>query len=422
MAEKRARGLLIMNPKATTASEGTLEVLVGALSSELELRHEHTRYRGHAADLAEQAAAEGVDVVIAFGGDGTVNEAVTGLMAHGSKPEDRPRLAIVPGGSTNVFARALGLPNHAIEATATLLRQLRVGTGDNAGRGGGSRADARSGSGSGIPGRHGTGAGTALRTGVPAESDGRRGGGSAAGGDYPFDSDPSPESATGTESANQINPDAETTSVTEVESDFDPNPWLGRTRLISLGAVRPDDESEERYFTFAAGFGFDAAVVGEVERRRAEGKKSTHTLYLRSAVREYVRRGGGDRHNAPITAKAADGSVLPELFMATVANTSPWTYLGQRPIIATPQAGFDSGLDLFGLTTLSVLPFWQTIGRLLTESPRLGDGSGAILRHDLPELTLLAHRPVPFQVDGDYLGPRERVTFRSVPAALRVFA
>jgi len=44
------------------------------------------------------------------------------------------------------------------------------------------------------------------------------------------------------------------------------------------------------------------------------------------------------------------------------------------------------------------------------------------VRHDLGELTLLAHRPVPFQVDGDYLGPRERVTFRSVPAALRVFA
>ena len=359
MAEKRARGLLIMNPKATTASEGTLEVLVGALSSELELRHEHTRYRGHAADLAEQAAADGVDVVIAFGGDGTVNETVTGLMAHGSKPEDRPRLAIVPGGSTNVFARALGLPNHAVEATAILLRQLRSGDRDGGGSGAG-------------------------------------GGRAAAGADYPF--------------------------ATAPEAGVDPNPGLGRTRLISLGAVRPDDEAEERYFTFAAGFGFDAAVVGEVERRRAEGKKSTHTLYLRSAVREYVRRGGGDRRTAPITAKAADGSVLPELFMATVANTSPWTYLGQRPIIATPQAGFDSNLDLFGLTTLSPLPFWQTIGRLLTESPKLGDGTGAILRHDLPELTLLAQRPVPFQVDGDYLGPRERVTFRSGPAALRVFA
>jgi len=328
MSDKQARGLLIMNPKATTSSEGTLEVLVGALSSELELRHEHTAYRGHARDLAEQAALDGVDVVIAFGGDGTVNEVVTGLMAHGAGPEDRPRLAIVPGGSTNVFARALGLPNHAVESTGSLLRLLRRGSAEG----------------------------------------------------------------------------------------YD----LGQTRLVSLGAVRPDDEPEERYFTFSAGFGFDAAVVGEVERLRATGKKSTHSLYVRSAFREYFRR--TDKRNAPITAKTADGSVLPELFMASVANTSPWTYLGHRAIIATPEAGFETGLDLFGVTTLSPLPFWQTVGRLLASSPKLAGGRGAIVRHDLPELTLLAQRPVPFQVDGDYLGPRERVTFRSVPAALRVFA
>ena len=330
MSDKRARGLLIMNPKATTASEGTLDVLVGALSSELELRHEHTRYRGHAADLAEQAAADGVDVVIAFGGDGTVNEAVTGLMAHGSGPDDRPRLAIVPGGSTNVFARALGLPNHAVEATGALLRLLRG------------------------------------------------------------------------------------------SDDSEATRYLNRTRLVSLGAVRPDDEPDERYFTFSAGFGFDAAVVGEVERQRANGKKSTHTLYVRSALREYFRR--TDKRNAPITAKTADGTVLPEMFMAILANTTPWTYLGHRPIIATPEAGFETGLDLFGLTTLGAVPVWQTVGRLIASSPKLATGRGTILRHDLPELTLLAHRPVPFQVDGDYLGPRERVTFRSVPAALRVFA
>jgi len=322
MSDKQPRGLLIMNPKATASSERTLEVLVGALSSELDLVEEHTRYRGHAADLATAAAAEGVDVVIAFGGDGTVNEAVTGLMAHGSGPLDRPRLAIVPGGSTNVFARALGLPNHAVEATGALLRMLRR----------------------------------------PGEA----------------------------------------------------------TRLVSLGAVRPDDESRERYFTFSAGFGFDAAVVGEVERQRAQGRKSTHALYVRSALREYFRR--SDKRNAPITAKLVDGSALPELFMAILANTSPWTYLGNRPIVATPEAGFDTGLDLFGLASLGALPVWQTVGRLIASSSKLHQGRDVILRHDLPELTLLAQRPVPFQVDGDYLGPRERVTFRSVPAALRVFA
>jgi diacylglycerol kinase family enzyme len=321
MSENRGElsGLLVMNPKATTATARTHEVLVGALRSQLSLRTVQTEHRGHAAELARAAAADGVDVVIAFGGDGTVNEVVTGLLADGPRPGGTA-LAIVPGGSTNVFARALGLPNHAVEATGALLRLLRI----------------------------------------------------------------------------------------------------GQTRLVSMGAVRSDEESSDRYFTFSAGFGFDAAVVGAVEQRRAAGHKSTHALYIRSALTEYWRH--TDRKIAPIQAKLADGSQLPPLFMAVLANTSPWTYLGNRPIMATPQAGFDSGLDLFAVSSFATIPTWSTIGRLLAGSARLGQGRGELLRHDLPEVTLLAQRPIALQVDGDYLGPRERVTFRSVPDALRVYA
>jgi diacylglycerol kinase family enzyme len=321
MSETRGdlSGLLVMNPKATSATARTYEVLVGALSSQLTLRTVQTEHRGHAAELAREAGADGVDVVIAFGGDGTVNEVVTGLLHDGPRPQG-PALAIVPGGSTNVFARALGLPNHAVEATGALLRLLRA----------------------------------------------------------------------------------------------------GQTRLVSMGATRSDEETSDRYFTFSAGYGFDAAVVGAVERQRAAGRKSTHSLYVRSAVTEYWRK--TDRKLAPIHAKLADGSQLPPLFMAVLANTSPWTYLGKRPIIATPEAGFDSGLDLFGVSIFTAIPAWSTVGRLLTNSSRLGRGRGELIRHDVPEVTLLAQRPVAFQVDGDYLGPRERVTFRSVPDALRVYA
>ncbi|WP_349261624.1 diacylglycerol kinase family protein [Actinocrinis sp.] len=308
-----------MNPKATTATERTCDVLVGALSSALDLRTVRTERRGHAAELARDAAEEGVDVVIAFGGDGTVNEVVTGLLADGPGLEV-PALAVVPGGSTNVFARALGLPNHAVEATGALLRLLRE----------------------------------------------------------------------------------------------------QRTRLVSMGAAYSDGESAPRYFTFSAGYGFDAAVVGAVERQRAEGRRSTGALYIRSALAEYFRN--TDRRTAPISVTLADGTELPPLFMAVLANTAPWTYLGSRPILATPEASFMTGLDLFGLSSMSALPVWRTVGRLIANSRRLGDGRGVLIRHDLPELTLSAQRPVEFQVDGDYLGPRERVTFRSVPDALRVFA
>jgi diacylglycerol kinase family enzyme len=189
--------------------------------------------------------------------------------------------------------------------------------------------------------------------------------------------------------------------------------------MVSVGAARSDDENEDRYFTFSAGFGFDAAVVGEVERQRAAGRRSTGTLYMRSALGEYWRR--TDRKNPPITAESA-GVDLPPLFMAVLANTAPWTYLGARPILATPDAGFDSGLDLFALSTLRLVPVWRTVGRLLANSRRLERDRGVLIRHDLPEITLSGACPVAFQVDGDYLGTRERVTFRSVPAALRVFA
>ena len=83
-----------------------------------------TTDRGHAIELGRQAAEEQVDLLITLGGDGTVNEAVNGMLENGPGP-GRPALAVVPGGSTNVFARALGLPNDPVEATGQILDALR---------------------------------------------------------------------------------------------------------------------------------------------------------------------------------------------------------------------------------------------------------------------------------------------------------
>src|SRR4051794_32570966 len=105
------RALLVVNPKATTTSERARDVLVRALRSEVELTVEVTRRRGHAAELARRAIAQKLDVVVTLGGDGTVNEVVNGLLTPAPASNlDIPALAVVPGGSTNVFARALGLP------------------------------------------------------------------------------------------------------------------------------------------------------------------------------------------------------------------------------------------------------------------------------------------------------------------------
>ncbi|MEX2291700.1 MAG: diacylglycerol kinase family protein [Mycobacteriales bacterium] len=118
------RALLVVNPKATATTERMRDVLTRALASQAKLDVVQTEARGHATSLARQAVVDGLDVVVALGGDGTVNEVVNGLLADGPAA-GLPALAVVPGGSTNVFARALGLPASPVEATSQLLDALR---------------------------------------------------------------------------------------------------------------------------------------------------------------------------------------------------------------------------------------------------------------------------------------------------------
>ena len=119
------RALLVVNPKATTITVRARDVVASALASASRLEVVETKARGHASELARSAALDGLDVVVALGGDGTVNEVVNGLLADGPGP-GLPALAVVPAGSTNVFARALGLPNAPVEATAVLLEALHA--------------------------------------------------------------------------------------------------------------------------------------------------------------------------------------------------------------------------------------------------------------------------------------------------------
>ncbi|WP_133852765.1 diacylglycerol/lipid kinase family protein [Labedaea rhizosphaerae] len=128
------RAVLVVNPRATATTPAGRDVLAHALASEVKLEVVETDYRGHALLAARAAAADGADLVVAHGGDGTVNEVVNGLLADGLRP-DLPMLGVVPGGSANVFARALGLPRNPVDATHQLLRAIderrsrRVGLG-----------------------------------------------------------------------------------------------------------------------------------------------------------------------------------------------------------------------------------------------------------------------------------------------------
>jgi diacylglycerol kinase family enzyme len=109
------RMLVIVNPYATTVSDRLKNLVVYALRGRYEVHAVDTEARDHATELCREAAREGYDVVVAFGGDGTVNEAANGLVGS-----DTP-LCCLPGGRANVYCRMLGIPADVVDATEHLL-------------------------------------------------------------------------------------------------------------------------------------------------------------------------------------------------------------------------------------------------------------------------------------------------------------
>lgn len=304
------RAVLVVNTAATATTGKTRDVIASALASELKVDVLETTHRGHAKELGSQALRDGVDVVVVLGGDGTVNEVVNGLLVDGPSPRV-PSLAVVPGGSTNVFSRALGLSRDPVEATSEVMTSLRK----------------------------------------------------------------------------------------------------GRSRLVNLGLA------DHRWFTFTAGYGFDADVVRRVERLRAQGRASTAGLYLRSAVTQFYRSGA--RWRGPITVLVPGGLVQSGFFLCVATNASPWTYLGSRPVTLVPGATFDTALDLFALRrTGTVRMLGHAVRGLRGGDPSAHRSVRTVLGTD--EVLLRAERPVGVQVDGDYIGQRASLRLRSVPAALRV--
>jgi diacylglycerol kinase family enzyme len=304
------RALLVVNPAATSTTARTRDVLVHALRADLDVQVVTTTHRGHAVDLGHQAAKDGLDLVMTLGGDGTVNEVVNGLLADGPAP-DGPALAVVPGGSTNVFARALGLPNDPVEATGQLLDALR---------------------------------------------DGRR-------------------------------------------------------RRVGLSTA------DDRWFTFCAGMGLDAEVVAAIEDRRSDGRRLSGSLFVRTALAQFYRE--TEREEPGLTLEVPGEDPVTGVFLAIVQNTAPWTYLGDRPVHPCPDASFDTGLDVLGLTRLRTLSTIRHVRQLVQPGARPA-GRDVVLRHDLPELVVRAARPTALQLDGESVGLREQVRLVARPAALTV--
>ena len=312
------RAVLIVNPNATSTTPAGRDLLAHALESRVGLVVTHTDHRGHAIEIAEAAKRDGTDVIIVHGGDGTVNEVVNGLL--GKPGPDRPAadtlpaVAVVPGGSANVFARALGISPDPIEATNQLIDLL---------------------------GTH-----------------------------------------------------------------------RGAWRRIGLM------DCVERWAVFTAGMGVDGDVVAAVEAQRAKGRKVTAGRYIRIAVREML---GSVRDEPLLTVHLPDREPVSGVHFAFVSNASPWTYANARPVWTNPDTTFETGLGVFAVTTMNVAANLLVVRRMLSKKARI-KGKHLIREDNLPWVRITSAEPIACQVDGDFLGMRDDMTFTAVPQALEVVA
>src|SRR5258705_4312239 len=117
----KKRMLLIVNPYATTVSSRLKNLVVYALQGRYEVETVDTEAQNHATEIGREVRDHGYDVVVAFGGDGTLNEVANGLAGT-----DVP-VSVLPGGSTNVVRRTLGIPNDVVDATEQLLAMVDEG-------------------------------------------------------------------------------------------------------------------------------------------------------------------------------------------------------------------------------------------------------------------------------------------------------
>jgi len=301
------RALLLYNPTATTTSPGVIDVITQALGGALDLEAVPTKRRNHAGFLGAGAADEGYEVVIVLGGDGTVNEVIQGIATTDVA------LAIIPGGSANVLARSLGLPNEPIAATTAILRHL---------------AD-------------------------------------------------------------------------------------DEVRTVNLGLAN------DRYFAFHAGFGFDADVVRRVEQRYHLKRTVRQASFIWCTFQAVG--GSSSTRRARIRVRTEDNPLLSEQRWVVCANARPYTYLGHRAADLCPVADISADLALTALSRLSTMAILRVARTALT-SDDVGRLRFVDLLSDVPEVICEADRPLPLQLDGDYVGEADRVVFRSVREALRVVA
>ena len=175
----------------------------------------------------------------------------------------------------------------------------------------------------------------------------------------------------------------------------------------------------EHWAVLNAGMGVDAEAVAKVEAQREKGVKVTPTRYITAAVRATV---AYSRREPRLTVELPGREPISGVHFVFVSNSSPWTYAKHRPMCTNPGTTFETGLGVFGVTRLKVVPSLRLAAQMFSKEPKI-DGKQVVRDDDAACVRVsCAGDPMASQFDGDYLGVREQMTFRAVPNALDVVA
>lgn len=205
-------------------------------------------------------------------------------------------------------------------------------------------------------------------------------------------------------------PVAATNQLIQLLDDYRRHRTWRRISLIDCG---------ETWAVINAGMGVDAEVVARVEAQRSKGAKVTPLRYWRVAVPVAF---GFSRREPTLTLELPDREAIPGVHFAWVSNTTPWTYSNERPLVTNPDCSFETGLGVFGVTSMKFFPTLRLVRQMRSKRP--DPQAKQLVRDDDTTWVRVTTNgePAATQFDGEYLGMRESMTFRTVPEALAVVA
>ena len=194
---------------------------------------------------------------------------------------------------------------------------------------------------------------------------------------------------------------------------------LEAKQFKSIGVGKIATNNISRWFLFNAGIGLDAAVLAEMESRRAEGKLVSDASYAALALKELFAK--TDRKHASLSLVASNGEVFRDAHFALIVNLAPWAYLGSKPLNPLPLASHDTALDVYAPTSLSMRAILRLIRRAMAGKSAESE-KYAIALMDQSRVHIQTEQPMWIQVDGDVVTQSTELTATHVPDALRVLA